>query len=80
MKKTYVKPALGFETLSVGGTVSSSCEGIANFAVGLCSITIDVGFEMNIYQDPTICDYTGPGIDDMICYHAPSDNNNVFTS
>ena len=80
MKKNYSKPAIHFEMLSVGTSVSSSCEGIANFAMGLCSITIDVGFEMNIYQTPDICDYTGPEVDDMICYHAPSDNNNVFTS
>ena len=80
MKKNYSKPAIRFEMLSVGTPVSSSCEGIANFAMGLCSITIDVGFEMNIYQDENICEYTGPELDDMICYHAPSDNNNVFTS
>ena len=80
MKKSYFKPSVRFETLSVGAPVASSCEGIANFAMGLCSVTIDVGFEMNIYQDEAICEYTGPDVDDMICYHAPADNNNIFTS
>ena len=80
MKKGYRRPAIRFEALSIGSSVSSSCEGIANFAMGLCSITIDVGFEMNIYQDEAICEYTGPDVDDMICYHAPADNNNIFTS
>ena len=80
MKKGYRKPAIRFEALSIGSSVSSSCEGIANFAIGLCSITIDGGFALNIYQDGAICEYTGPDVDDMICYHAPADNNNIFTS
>ena len=80
MKKQYMKPAINFESLSIGTSVSASCEGIANFAMGLCSITIDAGFPMDIFQTENICEYSGPGVDDMVCYHAPSDNNNVFTS
>ena len=80
MKKAYMKPVLQFEKLSVGTPAASSCEGIANFAMGLCSITIDIGFPMEIFQTAEICEYHGPEVDDMVCYHAPSDNNNVFTS
>ncbi len=80
MKKTYEKPKIRLEMLSISTPVASSCEGIANFAIGLCSVTIDVGFEMEIFQSANICEYHGPGVDDMVCYHAPSDNNNIFTS
>ncbi len=80
MKQSYVKPTVSFEKLSVGAPIASSCEGIANFAAGLCSVTIDVGFEIEIFQTADICEYHGPDVDDMVCYHAPSDNNNIFTS
>jgi len=80
MKKKYVTPAIHFETLSIGTSVSSSCEGIVNFAPDLCSVTVDVGFEMQIFQSENICPYSGPDVNDLVCYHAPSDNNNVFSS
>ncbi len=75
-----MKPAIQFESLSAGAPIASSCEGIANFAMGLCSVTIDIGFEIEVFQTADICAYHGPEVDDMVCYHAPSDNNNIFTS
>ena len=80
MGKNYVKPAVHLEPLAVGTPVTGSCEGIANFAAGLCSVTVNIGYEIEIYQSENICQYHGPDLDDLVCYHAPSDNNNIFTS
>ena len=80
MKKTYSMPSIQKQTLSLGSGVSSSCEAIATFAEMVCAVVIDIGFEITIFQDPVICEYTGPDVNDMVCYHAPADNNNVFTS
>ncbi len=79
-KKKYVRPGIHFESLAIGTNISSSCEGIANFAAGLCSVTVNVGFDLEIFQLENVCPYTGPDVNDLVCYHAPSDNNNVFTS
>lgn len=80
MKKSYSKPVIRFESLSIGSFSSSECEGIANFASGLCSVTIDIGFEIEIFQLESVCPWCTPDVNDMVCYHAPSENNNVFTS
>lgn len=79
MKKAYEKPRVGYESFKLSNSVSSGCEGIANLGENQCSITIpELGIE--IFNIQIMCEYTAPGGDDTICYHAPSDWNNVYSS
>lgn len=82
MKKAYSKPTMHFESLSVGSVVFSNCEAIANFAEGICSVSVDLGFGevIEIFHQTDVCYYSAPDMTDMFCYHAPSDATNVFSS
>ncbi|MBQ6430380.1 MAG: hypothetical protein IJJ99_00675 [Oscillospiraceae bacterium] len=79
MKKAYHAPALYYESFQLAQNISAGCEGIANFEDNGCTIYItDLGF--SIYADTAICNYVPPNGDDTICYHAPSEMNNAFSS
>lgn len=81
MKKAYKAPELYYESFQLAQNISAGCEGIANFNDNGCSIDVnDVGVTLNIYTQPGICVFTGPGFEDRICYHAPSEMNNAFSS
>ena len=80
MKSNYSKPLISFEPLVVSGSSGSSCEGIANFVSGLCSVTVNIGYEIEVYQSDKICDWCPPNPEDYACYHAPTDANNVYSS
>lgn len=80
MKKVYAKPTITKQVIAASSPVAASCEAIALFAETVCPIKVDIGFEIEIFQDGSVCDYSAPDVNDMVCYHAPSDNNNVFTS
>lgn len=79
MKKTYHTPAIYYESFQLAQNISVGCEGIANFDGRGCSIDV-TELNINIHVDVGVCQYTGPTTDDMICYHAPSDMNNAFSS
>lgn len=79
-QKRYKKPELVYESFALSQDIASGCEGIANFAEGVCSVTVDVGFPMEIFQNPAVCSNVPPNPDDYVCYHAPSDGNNIFSS
>lgn len=81
MKKAYQAPAVFYESFQLAQSISAGCEGIANFEAQGCSITVvDEGVNINIYIQEGVCHYTGPGFEDWICYHAPSEMNNAFSS
>ena len=82
MKKEYRKPELWYEDFQLSQSIASSCEGIANFGEDLCSVTLKgEGFELVVFTDPYVgCIYTPPNPDDFLCYHAPSEGNNIFSS
>lgn len=81
MKKQYQKPIVRYESFRLSETIASGCEGIGHFGdFDSCSVDVDFyGTVMNIYNDGYICEYTGVG-EDPVCYHAPSEGNNVFSS
>ena len=80
MKKKYNKPEILFENFEMSQRIAGECEGIANNTdESLCSVDIpELG--KNVFTVKGICKLTGPGWTDRICYHAPSESNNVFTS
>ena len=79
MKKSYIKPMLFAESLSASSSPSAACEGIANAALLQCSVMVpDLGW-MLYTKSIADCEITGIG-EDLICYHNPTDENNVFSS
>ena len=81
MKKEYSAPKLYYESFQLAQNISAGCEGIANFNDENCAIYVqDTGVNIIIYSQPHVCIYTGPGFEDRICYHAPTEMNNAFSS
>lgn len=80
MKKQYVKPDISFDTFELSQSIAGGCEGITNAVYGTCATTIpDLGF--SIFANKHTCDvHAAPGNNEFVCYHAPSDSNNVFSS
>ena len=67
--------------LLTNSSPESSCEGIANLAEDQCSVTVrDGDEEMQIFAIQAICPWTPDNPESQICYHAPSEWNNVYSS
>lgn len=81
MKKEYQKPELYYESFQLAQSIASNCEGIANFAENACSVTLEgPGYQLTLFHDDTICNDSPPNPDNFVCYHAPAENMNVFSS
>lgn len=74
MKKTYVKPMMGFESFELSTNIAQGCSKHSNATPLFC--TIDIG-GVTIFTE-TNCDYTNP--DFKVCYDIPTAGMNVFTS
>ena len=47
----------------------------------MCSVTLTgPGYNLVLFSDTNICRDTPPNPDDYLCYHAPTEGNNVFSS
>lgn len=79
MKKQYEKPRICYESFALSDRISAGCEGIANLAEYQCSIYIK-DLDVTIFTIDLVCEETPPGGDDTICYHAPTEWNNVYSS
>lgn len=80
--KKYEKPTIYFESFTLSQNIASGCEGIALFGENVCGVKVNM-MDMDmviIGQGIGGCEYQPPNPDDYICYHAPSDANNVFSS
>lgn len=81
MKKEYQRPELFYESFSLCPAIAAGCEGIANFAENACSVTLKgEGYELVLFHNTAICRDCPPNADDYLCYHAPTENNNIFSS
>ena len=81
MKKEYRKPQLWYEDFQLSQSIASGCEGIATYAEGLCTVILEgPGYSLTLFSDPAICFDSPPNPDDYLCYHAPTEGNNVFSS
>ena len=81
MKKEYRKPELWYEDFQLAQSIASGCEGIANFQEGMCAVSLKgEGYDLLLFVDPNVCRDVPPNPDDLLCYHAPSEHNNVFSS
>jgi hypothetical protein len=79
MKKTYEKPRICYESFALSDRISAGCEGIANIGENQCSILIPELGE-TIFNQDLVCSVTSPGGNETICYNAPSEWNNVYSS
>ena len=78
-KKTYVKPQILITSFEMSESIAAGCELIANFAENVCGLYVE-DMEITIFLSEGVCEYTTPEGGDGVCYHAPSDYSNVFTS
>ena len=81
MKKKYQRPELYYESFALCSTIAAGCEGIANFAENACTVTLEgEGYKLVLFNSNTVCLDSPPNADDYLCYHAPTENNNIFSS
>jgi hypothetical protein len=79
LKKSYIKPAIAFESLAVTANVSSGCYLLGtNSAEYVCPV-IDEESGWTIFSNTAQCMFI-PGPNDTICYDIPLANSNVFSS
>lgn len=81
MRKTYHKPKLWYEDFRLSQSIASNCEGIALATEGSCQVHLKGnGYDLKIFTQEISCEFSPPETDDWVCYHAPSDGMNVYSS
>ncbi len=76
-KKRYMKPEIVIESFELSTNIALGCEHIANSTVDVCSYTEN---GLNIFIEKDVCEYASSDGIYGICYHRPTDDNNVFSS
>jgi hypothetical protein len=84
MKKTYKKPEIIFEDFSLSTSIAAGCEKKSGFSMDVCAYYDPMlGFDVFISGVAT-CVMTPPDaagdVYNGLCYHVPSESNNVFQS
>ena len=79
MKKSYMKPAIAFESLAITANVSSGCMLIATTNAEYVCPVIDEEAGWTIFSNYANCMYI-PGKNDTVCYDIPIANGSVFSS
>ena len=77
--KNYIKPAISFQTLEMSASVSSGCAYNSTSAEFQCPAKLP-GQDFTVFVEDGRCDTYMPGIEDVICYHVPQADINVFES
>ncbi len=79
MKKSYMKPLITFEALSLSSGISSGCAlSSTNSAEYMCPV-VDEESGWTVFADNAVCMMIA-GPNDRYCYHVPVENYNVFES
>lgn len=78
MKKTYVKPEVYFESFELSANIATGCEISINHTVGACWQGVEGFQEFKIFVESNSCKTTPD--ENGLCYHSPTDANNIFTS
>lgn len=86
MKKKYEKPEIMFESFSMSTNIASGCE---HQNVTHSDGVYGCGYKLERFDDVVFTEAVGcnahevldsDGSYNKICYHVPSENNNLFTS
>lgn len=83
MKNKYSKPSLFFESFMISQNIASGCEAISIFGEGACPVLYKADGVTDVtlfHGNKENCEWVPDNPDDFICYHAPSEMNNVFSS
>lgn len=78
MKKVYTKPGIIFESFELAQSIASCVLIQQNQADYVCPVKVPEWGGMTYFT--SACDMTPPGGNDGVCYHVPTEDNNVFGS
>lgn len=85
MKKVYEKPEILFESFSLSTNIAGDCEApyVGNPSKGNCGVSTSAPQITIFTSDPNVCTIPDSDGDDMyngLCYHVPTEYNNLFNS
>ena len=78
MKRTYVKPEMYFENFELSANIATGCERSIGHAVGMCWKGVEGFKDFKIFIESSNCETTPDKYG--LCYHTPTDADNIFTS
>ena len=77
-KNQYIKPMAAFQSLNMSSNIASGCSIGQTFQEYACPVNVP---EWGIsFFGENNCDYSTPDAYDMVCYHVPTADHNVFSS
>lgn len=77
MKKEYCKPQIIFDNFVLSQDIAAGCEFISNANEDSCYVEVVMG---KLFTSSACNLFPAPGFYDRICYDAPSDDSQVFSS
>ena len=82
MKKIYSKPEIMFESFTLSENIAGDCaEPTGTPSEMQCAYGEDTDLGVAIFMDEiTACIFKRPDGDNGICYHIPTETNNLFNS
>ena len=85
MKKVYEKPVILFENFSLSTSIAGDCETpfVNNATKGTCGVPTSAPHLTVFTDESTGCTIPDSDNDDMyggLCYHVPTEYNNLFNS
>ena len=81
MKKTYTKPEIMFEDFSLSTSIALGCEYGAHHTEYVCAYEDEDMGKMIFTETISACTTkTQDGLYNTLCYHVPTESNNIFAS
>lgn len=83
MKKIYTKPEIIFDSFELSQSIAAGCELLSSGTRETgCTVSVpgDFGETLYTFFAEGSCDRYSPAELDSLCYHAPADAYNVFSS
>ena len=88
MKKTYTKPEISFESFLMSTNIAGDCEKpfVNNPSKGACAVLGSGGVAVFDAKVGGACTWTPEAMGyekdhyDYLCYHVPTEDNNLFNS
>ncbi|MBR5232621.1 MAG: hypothetical protein IKW03_00275 [Clostridia bacterium] len=78
--KNYIKPGISFQSLELATNIAAGCVYTATLAPAECPVDIPGQPGLSVFQEETGCMLYSPEGNDLICYHVPTADSNVFES
>lgn len=78
-KKKYEKPRIYLESFELAQNIAACNLGAKHSDGNQCAY-LDQETGTKFFSNVSICDWYGPGVNDLVCYHVPTNNNVIFSS